>query len=188
MPQLAGANTCRAISISEIIIHFVPISRGTCCFDDWIGIRWLTQWLGGRSVSFTWGECSENSLEGMDVVPSQWKCNCQLWLISLYIYLSLSICLPIYSNLSFRSSWFLTILASVLGEWHVSSSQSFPQWRQHLTVHKLISPTAGSTRLNTPGATCSTMNRTHRFVILFQHVCNHNELEEIHNPLHINKE
>jgi len=130
MPQLAGANTCRAISISEIIIHFVPISRGTCCFDDWIGIRWLTQWLGGRSVSFTWGECSENSLEGMDVVPSQWKCNCQLWLISLYIYLSLSICLPIYSNLSFRSSWFLTILASVLGEWHVSSSQSFPQWRQ----------------------------------------------------------
>jgi len=102
MLQLVGANTCRTISVNEIVIHFVPISRGTCCFDERIGFRWLTQWLGGRSVSFTSGECREYSLEKMDVVPSQWKFNSQLWPISLYIYLS--ICLPVYSNLSFHSS------------------------------------------------------------------------------------
>ena len=66
-----------------------------------------------------------------------------------------------------------------------SSLDHFPSDVNTSRFTNLFPLPTGSTWLHTPGATCSTVNNTHSFVILFRHVCNHNEQEEIQNSLHI---
>lgn len=64
-----------------------------------------------------------------------------------------------------------------------SSLDHFPSDVNASRFTNLFPLPAGSTWLNTLGASCSKMTSTHRIVILFWHIWNHKKLEESENHL-----